>query len=84
MLALCPPRVRVAVWHRGERPIRSGSPPHALEPVIYWAATQLVGARRVDSIVCEAGPSIRCQAGDRAKPAGSVPVNLHSARRCPR
>jgi hypothetical protein len=35
VLALCPPGVRVAAWHRGERPTRSRWPLHAWEPVIY-------------------------------------------------
>lgn len=35
VLALCPPGVRVASWHRGERPGRSLAPLNAWEPVIY-------------------------------------------------
>ena len=35
VLALCPPGVRVAAWHRGERPTASRWPLHAWEPVIY-------------------------------------------------
>jgi hypothetical protein len=34
VLTLCPPGVRVAAWHRGERPTRSRGPLHAWEPVI--------------------------------------------------
>ena len=57
VLALCPPGVRVAAWHRGERPTRSRWPLHAWEPVIYCDGRQLTGgARRVDSIVCGVGP----------------------------
>ena len=57
VLALCPPGVRVAAWHRGERPTRSRWPLHAWEPVIYTGGRQLdTGARRADSIVCGAGP----------------------------
>ncbi len=57
VLALCPPGVRVAAWHRGERPTRSRWPLHAWEPVIYRGGRQLVtGTRRVDSIVCGVGP----------------------------
>ncbi|MGH3238293.1 MAG: hypothetical protein ACRDOH_34550, partial [Streptosporangiaceae bacterium] len=61
VLALCPPGVRVAAWHRGERATRSAWPLHAWEPVIYHGGRQLaagppgrdgVTARRVDSIVC--------------------------------
>ena len=64
VLALCPPGVRVAAWHRGERPTRSRWPLHAWEPVIYCGGRQLVtGARRADSIVCGVGRWIRCPAG---------------------
>jgi len=53
---MCPPRVRVAAWHRGERPTRSRWPLHAWEPVIYGGGRQLIRdgiqTRRVDSIVC--------------------------------
>lgn len=35
VLALCPPGVRVASWHRGERPTRSLGPLNGWEPVIY-------------------------------------------------
>lgn len=57
VLALCPPGVRVAAWHRGERPTRSRWPLHTWEPVIYHGGRQLVtGQRRVDSLVCGVGP----------------------------
>jgi len=57
VLALCPPGVRVAAWHRGERPTRSRWPLHAWEPVIYFGGRQLVtGQRRADSLVCGVGP----------------------------
>jgi hypothetical protein len=57
VLALCPPGVRVAAWHRGARPTRSRWPLHAWEPVIYCGGRQLVSdERRADSIVCGAGP----------------------------
>ena len=56
VLALCPPGVRVAAWHRGERPTASRWPLHAWEPVIYAGGRQIIGdrlqPRRVDSIVC--------------------------------
>jgi hypothetical protein len=56
VLALCPPGVRVAAWHRGERPARSAWPLHAWEPVIYSGGRQLTrdagATRRIDSIVC--------------------------------
>lgn len=57
VLALCPAGVRVAAWHRGERPTRSRWPLHAWEPVIYRGGRQLVtGQRRVDSLVCGVVP----------------------------
>jgi hypothetical protein len=57
VLTLCPPGVRVAPWHRGERPARSRWPLHAWEPVIYHGGRQLAtGQRRADSLVCGAGP----------------------------
>ncbi|WP_067807557.1 hypothetical protein [Actinomadura formosensis] len=59
VLALCPPGVRVAAWHRGERPTVSRWPLNAWEPVIYSGGRPAdpshvdgrVGARRVDSLV---------------------------------
>jgi hypothetical protein len=56
VLGLCPPGVRVAAWHRGERAGRSRYPLHGWEPVIYRGGRQLPGERRVDSIVCGPGP----------------------------
>ena len=57
VLALSPPGVRVAAWHRGERPTRSRWPLHAWEPVIYRGGRQLVtGQRRADSLVCGVRP----------------------------
>jgi hypothetical protein len=56
VLALCPTGVRVAAWHRGERPGRSRWPLSAWEPVIYCGGRQLIrdagGSRRADSITC--------------------------------
>ena len=43
VLAPCPSGVRVAAWHRGERPTRSRWPLHAWEPVIYHGGRQLIG-----------------------------------------
>jgi hypothetical protein len=56
ILALCPPGVRVAAWHRGERVTRSRFPLNAWEPVIFHGGRQLPGQRRADSIVCGPGP----------------------------
>ena len=57
VLALCPPGVRVAAWHRGERPAASWRPLSAWEPVIYRGGRLLnparrgAGLRRTDSLV---------------------------------
>ena len=57
VLGLCPPGVRVAAWHRGERPTWRRWPLHAWEPVLYCGGRQLVTrARRADSLVCGVGP----------------------------
>lgn len=56
LLMLCPPGVRVAAWHRGERPTASMWPLSAWEPVIYHGGrpneASAGPARRVDSLVC--------------------------------
>src|SRR5262249_44445122 len=57
VLALCPPGVRVAAWHRGERPTTARWPLSAWEPVIYHGGRQLLtppnptSDRRTDSLV---------------------------------
>jgi hypothetical protein len=62
VLALCPPGVRVAAWHRGERPTASRWPLNAWEPVIYYGGrpadlSRTAGApRRVDSLVHGVSP----------------------------
>ncbi|MFG1856800.1 hypothetical protein ACGFJT_33540 [Actinomadura geliboluensis] len=64
VLALCPPGVRVAAWHRGERPTASRWPLNAWEPVIYVQgrsadASRLSptdATRRVDSLVHGVAP----------------------------
>jgi hypothetical protein len=59
VLALCPSGVRVAAWHRGERPCRSRWPLPAWEPVI-WQGGRPIEAqdapRRVDSLVHGVAP----------------------------
>ncbi len=54
VLALCPPGIRVAAWHRGERAAASWQPLAAWEPVIYVPARPVDPARghRSDSLVC--------------------------------
>jgi hypothetical protein len=62
VLALCPAGVRVAAWHRGERPAASRWPLNAWEPVIYCGGrpddpSHRTGAtRRVDSLVYGVSP----------------------------
>lgn len=64
VLALCPPGVRVAAWHRGERPTRSRWPLNAWEPVIYTGGHPADPSRlpptdttrRVDSLVHGVSP----------------------------
>ncbi len=55
VLALCPSRVRVAAWHRGERPNAGRWPLNAWEPVIYHGGRPVdpssLQTRRVDSLV---------------------------------
>ena len=73
VLALCPPGVRVAAWHRGERPTRSRWPLHAWEPVIYCGGRQLVtGQRRADSLVCGVGSLDTLLAGVFAEAPGQA------------
>jgi hypothetical protein len=56
VLGLCPPGVRVAAWHKGERVARSRYPLSAWEPVLYHGGRQLPGPRRADSIACGVTP----------------------------
>lgn len=54
VLRLCPDTVRVASWHRGERPTRSYGPLNAWEPVIYSGGRPITDPdledRRVDAL----------------------------------
>ncbi len=63
VLALCPPGVRVAAWHKGERPTASRWPLNAWEPVIYSGGRPsdvsrppADATRRVDSLVHGVAP----------------------------
>ena len=49
VLALCPPGTRVAAWHRGERPTRSGAPLQAWEPVLYYGGRRDPDLSSVDT-----------------------------------
>jgi hypothetical protein len=59
VLALCPPGIRVAAWHRGGRPVASQRPLSAWEPVIYHGGRLAApGCRRyrADSLVHGVSP----------------------------
>lgn len=56
VLGLCPPGVRVAAWHRGERPTASRWPLNAWEPVIYHGGRAVYGPLRTDSLVHGVSP----------------------------
>ena len=86
VLALCPPDVRVAAWHRGERPTRSRWPLHAWEPVIYYGGRQLkpdlgysrkrsCAGQRPAAIVGAARPDRGLTCGFRQIDRRSNPVN---------
>jgi hypothetical protein len=72
VLALCPPGVRVAAWHRGERAAPSWRPLSAWEPVIYAGGRPVdpAAGRRADSLVLGVSP-VRTRPGrvPGAKPA---------------
>ena len=75
VLAVCPPGVRVASWHRGVRPTRSGRPLNGWEPVIYSGGRALLdpdaGApRRVDTLVHHSRPRLT----DPARVIGAKPA----------
>jgi len=82
VLALCPPGVRVAAWHKGERVTRSRYPLSAWEPVIYHDGRQLPGQRRADSIACGVTPGLHPpRPHHRRQACRGVPVDLRLARR---
>lgn len=80
ILPLCPSGVRVAAWHRGERPVHSWGPLNGWEPVVFWGgrAVDALPAghdasrlpRRVDSLVYR--PGVRTT--DPARVIGSKPA----------
>lgn len=76
VLRLCPPGVRVAAWHRGERPTKSRWPLNAWEPVIYTGGRQEVpragATRRLDSLVYHA----RARTTDAARVTGAKPAEF--------
>lgn len=85
VLALCPPGVRVASWHRGERPNqKAGVPLVAWEPVIFAGgrrnpsreyssdASRDAGARRTDTLVHHSRPRLT----DPARVIGAKPATF--------
>lgn len=57
VLGMCPPSVRVAAWHRGQRTAASRYPANGWEPVIYCGGRQVPGRKRADSFVCPPSPT---------------------------
>ncbi|MGI8814881.1 MAG: bifunctional DNA primase/polymerase [Pseudonocardia sp.] len=86
VLALCPPGVAVAAWHRGERPTTSRRPLNGWEPVIYHRGRDLpttTGAgRRVDSLVHGVtAMTTPAHPRHRRQPRHVLPLDVHPARR---
>lgn len=82
VLASCPPGVRIAAWHRGERPNpRARAVQNAWEPVIFTSGRALGGSehdmsqqysRRVDSLVYRPGN----RTTDPARVIGTKPAQF--------
>lgn len=89
VLAVCPPGVRVAAWHRGERPnSKAQTPLNAWEPVIYAGAIRRLPAgatRRGEQLgdaSCHAGTTrpVAAASSDVSRPPGeAVAGDLHDA-----
>jgi hypothetical protein len=77
VLALCPPGVRVAAWHRGARPAASWRPLNGWEPVIYHVGRPVdpstLQTRRVDSLVHGVSAMTTREVPGRG---GQLPVDL--------
>lgn len=72
VLAVCPREVRVAAWHRGERPTSSYEALNAWEPVIVFRGRRYLSPpqeRRVDSLVWTSRPRL----SDPARVVGAKP-----------
>lgn len=70
VLSLCPPDVRVASWHRGERPTRARGPLNGWEPVIYRGGRldvdlSPVDPRRVEEWLKAAMPGVELSSWQR-------------------
>lgn len=73
VLALCPAGARVAVWVRGERPVRARRPLNAWEPVIYHGGRAIERApeeRRTDVLAYTS----RARLTDENRVVGSKPA----------
>ena len=91
VLALCPPGVRVAAWHRGERPTASSRPLNAWEPVIYHGGRLIDPARLPAAAAAHRFPRARgfpadhpARPGNRHQARRVLPVGVHPAWRRPR
>jgi hypothetical protein len=71
ILASCPPGVRVAAWHRGDRPTRSAGPLSAWEPVVYWGGRVAVDSstRSAEQLAADSDASRRAAADASRSPA---------------
>ena len=85
VLVLCPPGVRVAAWHRGERPTPGAWPLHAWEPVIYCGGRQLPRPApcRLDRVRRRARDHAPDRPGDRRQTPRGVPVDIRLPGRRP-
>ena len=72
VLALCPPGVRVAAWHKGPRVTRSRYPVSAWEPVLYHGGRQLPG--QPDPSLADADDA-SCQARADSIVYGVTPIS---------
>ncbi|QHF24113.1 hypothetical protein GTU73_08880 [Rathayibacter sp. VKM Ac-2804] len=70
VLASCPPGVRVAAWHRGDRHGRSRGPANAWEPVIYFGGRDASFAADGDA---SRGRASRRVASDVERDASAAP-----------
>jgi hypothetical protein len=72
----CPTDVRVAAWHRGERPTKAHLPLNGWEPVLWRGGRQIASdtgaTRRVDSLVYHA----RARRTDRRRVTGAKPATF--------
>ena len=83
VLALCPPGVRVAAWHRGERPTPEpvAAARRGTGPVSRWPPARHRGAAGRFAGVRGGAAGYAARPGDRRQARRGVPVDLHPAGR---